>query len=823
MSYEPIASVDAARAVAPRSLRRVRGQRGHDCRLTATALAAAFYMAASTAAHAQTGGPDNPLAAPEATAPAKRDKSRPKTGDLYLDVTLCGRRAGLIAHFHERDGKLFASAADLGTIGLRLPGSTASAVPHDTSAEIALDDIPGLTYQYDIVGQSISIDVPDAMRNAYVLDMRAQEKAPQASASRGFVLNYDAYAVDASTTQAALWTEARYFDSNGVFSNTGTAYLYRDLHRYVRFDTWWRQSNVASLTTTQIGDTISSSLDWSRSLRIGGIQWRSNFALRPDLVTFPVPSLSGSAVVPTSVDLYVNNVRQYTGSVPGGPFVISNVPGITGAGEATVVTRDALGRAVTTSVPLYIDTRLLAAGMSSYSVEAGFLRKSYGIDSFGYDMHPVASGSYRHGVSDRLTVEAHAEATAGLYDAGAGALVRLGRFGVVNGSLAASTGQLTGAQLGLGYQLIESAFSVQLDTLRATRHYGDLAARDGAPVARDTDRATVSLPLPHNETIALSYIGYRYPNLPASHIGSVSYTVNVRNAASLTISAFRNFSNSASSGAFLSVSFGLGGKASINGNAGRENGRTSFNVNASRVPDYDGGWGWAVQDGGSGDMKYQQAQAQYLGRYGEVTALGQMLGGKMSASLDIGGALVLMDGAALPARRIDDGFALISTSGVGGVPVLHENRLIGSTDSRGHLLVPDLNAYQNNMLSIDSMSLPAESRIASTSANVVPQAQSGVLAKFSVTQYRAASVVLRLPGGDFLPAGARVHQQESGTDTLVGYDGLTFIENLQDDNHLSVTSGRTHCEAEFRYVRPKDASLPTYGPLTCKPVSGETP
>jgi outer membrane usher protein len=501
------------------------------------------------------------------------------------------------------------------------------------------------------------------------------------------------------------------------------------------------------------------------------------------------------------------------------------VPGITGAGEATVITRDPLGRAVATTVPLYIDTRLLAAGLSSYSAEAGFLRRDYGVESFSYDSQPVASASMRHGISDRLTVEAHAEVTGGLYNAGAGALVRIGQLGVINGSLAGSTGHLTGAQVGLGYQFITQAFSVELSTLRATRHYGDLAARDGSPVPLATDRATLSVPLPGSQTVALSYIGYRYPDVVSSHIGSVSYTVSLRNLVSLSVSAFRDFSSRSSSGVFLSASMGLGNKTSINASAGRQNGEGTWNVNASRAPDYDGGWGWTVQDGGSNASHYQQGQLQYLGRYGQVTALGQALDGHVAGSLDVTGALVVMDGAALPARRIDDGFALVSTDGLAGVPVLHENRVIGTTDSHGHLLVPDLNAYQNNLISVDSMGLPAEAHIAATRANVVPQSQSGVLASFKVTQYRAASVILRGPDGAYLPPGARVHHEESGTDTIVGYDGLTFIENLQTDNHLSVTAtsskGAIHCATNFRYVRPTDGSLPTYGPLACQTVSGD--
>lgn len=102
----------------------------------------------------------------------------------------------------------------------------------------------------------------------------------------------------------------------------------------------------------------------------------------------------------------------------------------------------------------------------------------------------------------------------------------------------------------------------------------------------------------------------------------------------------------------------------------------------------------------------------------------------------------------------------------------------------------------------------------------MPQAQSGVLARFGVTHYSAASVILQGPDGRVLPPGAAVHHEESGKDTIVGYDGLTFIEGLQHDNHLVIESGPLHCAVEFAYARPGDSSLPTIGPLTCRPQAG---
>jgi outer membrane usher protein len=778
-------------------------------------------VAAGVPADVDLGGPGTPAALTSATSAtaepaAIKTASRVAGRDLYLEVMLNGQRTSLIAHFRERDGKLNASAKDLNDIGIATDKLGAV-----DGASLELDRIPGLRYRYDAAAQSIDLEVPDAIRKPYTFDTRELTATPNATSSRGFLINYDAFAQTQSNAQLALWSEARYFDPAGVLSNTGIAYLYSDLHRYVRYDTSWSMSNPATLSTTQFGDTISSSLDWTRSFRIAGFQWRSNFALRPDLVTFPLQSLSGTAVVPSAVDLYINNVRQFSGNVPSGPFIVNNVPGITGAGEATVITHDALGRTLSTTLPLYVDTRMLAAGLSSYSFEAGFLRRNYGVESFSYDPRPAVSATARRGVSDSLTLEGHAEATGGLVNAGAGALVRMGMAGVINGSVSASAGKLTGTQLGLGYQLIEPHFSIDAQTLRAYGNYGDLGARDGTPVPTATDRVTLALPFFSRQTVSVSYIGYRFPGIPSSRIGSLSYTVNFGNLASLTVSTYKDFLQHDAQGVFLTASFGLGNNAAINTSVGRQNGQSTYNVNAQRPPDYAGGWGWGVQAGGTGAIAYRQAQAQYLGKYGEVTAIAQDIDRQASASLDMSGAIVFMDRTVQPARRIDDGFALVSTDGVANVPVLHENRVIGTTDSGGHLLIPDLNAYQHNQVAIDSMNLPADARIATINMDLVPKSHAGVLASFRVSRYSAASVILRDADGKLMPPGTRVHHVESGADTIVGYDGLTFIEKLQADNHLQIDNGSegpgaVRCSVEFSYERPADGTLPTIGPLTCR-------
>ena len=738
--------------------------------------------------------------------------------DVFLEVSINGVNTSQLLRFRDAQGRLSVSGSALRSVGVDL-----SRIDIPDTGEIALDRVAGLRYAYNPAAQSVDIVLPDALRLPYELGAQGATKTPMATAGRGLLLNYDAYTQTDSRYRVALFTEQRYFDRFGTFSNTGTSYLGGAGDRYVRYDTYWARSDQETMRTLRLGDTITSSLNWSRSVRVAGIQWGRNFALRPDLVTFPVSTLSASSVVPSSVALYVNGVQQYSGNVPPGPFVVNQVPGITGAGQATLVTRDALGRTVSTSVPLYIDTRMLAAGLSSYSVEAGFVRRLFSVRSFDYDNQPVMAASGRYGYSDTLTWEGHGEATAGLYNIGAGALVKLGQAGVVSGSLAGSVGRYDGGQVGLGYQYVQPAFSVDAQATRVLGDYGDLGSREDAPVPRQTERVTVSVPLTASQSVAFSYIGYRMPHVPAAKLGSASYTVNLYSRVVMTLSAYNDFTQSDSRGVYLGLSFMLGDRTQATASASRQGGQDAYSLGAQSSVAYEGGWGWAVQNGRSGDMQYNQGQAQYLGRYGLLAGIVQEYGGKTMAAAQASGSIALMDGTVLPSRRINDSFALVSTDGAPDVAVLHENRKLGRTNGSGYLLVPDLNSYQSNRIAIDPEDLPVDVKLDTTKVVVVPQAGAGVLAKFQVEQYAAASVILTMPEGGFVPVGAEVAHAESGKHSVVGYDGLTFVEDLQPRNHLRIKGAGVSCAVAFDYAHAANRPMPTLGPFPCLPPGAGGP
>jgi outer membrane usher protein len=182
------------------------------------------------------------------------------------------------------------------------------------------------------------------------------------------------------------------------------------------------------------------------------VQFSRDFAVRPDLVTYPLPQFAGEAAVPSSVDLFINGYKSDSALLQPGPYTLTNVPFINGAGEAVVVTTDALGRQVSTTVPFYVTSTLLQKGLTDFSVAAGSLRREYTLKDFAYGPG-VASGTFRYGYSDNLTLESHAEASSDLTLGGLGGNLRLGNFGVLNTAVSQSQFEGRGGQqMSLGYQ-----------------------------------------------------------------------------------------------------------------------------------------------------------------------------------------------------------------------------------------------------------------------------------------------------------------------------------------------------------------------------------
>lgn len=737
--------------------------------------------------------------------------------DLYLEVTLNDASTHRVMHFvRKADQHFYAWTQNLQDAGIDTRG-----LP--SSQYVDLAQVQGLSFTYDELSQRMQFTADASRLNVAVQTLNAESQPNySAIASPGALLNYDLYGSTATGGSRSLgaYSEMRVFSGRGVLSSTGYSNFQtpgEDIN-YRRLDTTWTRSFQDDLLTLNVGDVISGNVSWSRPTRLGGIQLRRNFGLQPQIITYPLPAFFGQAALPSSVELYMNGVRQYSGQLSPGPYQISGVPNINGAGQGQVVMTDALGRRSTIDFSYYNSSQLLRAGLSDWSAELGAVRRAYGLDSFRYDDKPAASGSYRQGITDWLTLETHGEATDGLYLGGVGSVLEMGQLGLLSASYARSAGaDHVGQQAGLSYSWLYRGFNFEMGSTRAFDHYRDVASLDGRAPPLRNDRVLAGLALGVLGNASVNYTRIDTLEEGRFRFAGFNYSVNFKRNIGCYASATRSLDGTRDTSFFAGLSWSFGGATSASTSWQHSGGQNVYGVGAARAVSVDGGAGWNLRTQQGQDIHSYQGEASYRGDRGQITGGAYYINGAKSLYAALSGSLVAMDRSIFVTRRIDDAFALVTTDGVADVPVQFENRTIGRTDAGGHYLLTGLNSWQPNRISIDALDLPAQVQVASVKNAAVPMDRTGVLVDFALRTVRSAVITLKDAQGNFLPLGSRVFLNRSKTETaMVGYDGQIYLEDLATSNLVTVAgSDGGYCSVQFVY--PKDAgALPAIGPLLCR-------
>ena len=187
------------------------------------------------------------------------------------------------------------------------------------------------------------------------------------------------------------------------------------------------------------------------------------------LLTSPRPEISGESALPSTVELYVDNLLRMRREVPSGPFTIQDLPVLNGQGDARLVVRDILGREQVITQPFFTSSRLLKQGLQNYSYELGFVRRNFGIDSNNYG-RLMAVGTHRLGFTKQFTGEIHGELLGNQQSVGLGGVLLSPFGGVLSGSLAMSHSKKgVGGLLGFGFQRQSGNFRVGANTQLASQ------------------------------------------------------------------------------------------------------------------------------------------------------------------------------------------------------------------------------------------------------------------------------------------------------------------------------------------------------------------
>lgn len=753
--------------------------------------------------------------------------------DLYLEVFVNGQPRNLVARFTDLgDGVLSADAIDLRTSGI-LPGS-------DAVGEVRLDQIPGLGWRLIEPEQTIRFIVPDQALAPFELDagVDAFSSAPvdevdedgaaeapiagQIDHGTGLVLNYGvslqsvAGPEDGFDTSASAQFDARFYAPVGALSHSFAVVPNVDgSYRHRRLDSYWRSSFPKRSVQVQIGDLATRGPGWSRPVRLGGMMVERNFGLRPDLVTIPLAGFEGQAALPSTVEVFSNSIQAYSADVPAGPFSIRDLPLATGSGVARVVVRDIAGNETEIDLPFLVSDQLLRPGMADFSVSAGRPRLGIGSDSdrYGDDIFGVAT--LRYGVSDALTVSAHAEGGSDLAMAGLGTSFRLAHLGTASFNAAHSrSGDWQGSLVDVSTKFGLGRARVSGRVMRTAGQFTDIAALSAIPTLAGPDAtefpkqtAQLSLSVPMGlqvggggASLFLSDIRYGDGRPDDSTLGA-SYSRQLWGNASLTVGAASLRGARRDRAVSLNLNMPLGARHSVGAMTERRRNGTRHYLQANGRSDRGiPSWDWRLQ-ADRADSSSVRGSAAVQGGLGRIEIAGHAQDGNRSLGLRVEGSVVAAGGGLFVSRQISDAFAVVD-AGAPGVEVSAENRPVGRTGRSGKILVPDLRAYEVNKVTIDPLNLPLDAAIGATEMTVRPAHRAGATLDFQVeASAREALVELVDGGGRPLEVGGRVILNGGQDDFLVGFDGETFLSGLSDTNVIDVSypDGR-RCQATLGYA-----------------------
>lgn len=732
----------------------------------------------------------------------------------FLGIRLNGlARAETASVFVLPDRRLAIDAATLDALGLRRPETAAAC---GGAPCYALD---GQAWRWTIEAATQTL-ILEAGPQAFVEHhLEGDGKRWQNALSPvlpGAFVNYDLQWQRADGRDVGSgFFEVAAFSAQGSGLLTGFWNSASPWQPWVRLDSTWTLDLPERMQSLRFGDAVVQPGSWGRALRFGGLQWSSNFATQPGFVTFPLPALRGEAVQPSTLDLLVNHNRQMHGEVPAGPFEITDVPLVNGAGEVQMLVRDMMGRQQVVSQSYYVSQRLLRPGLRDFSLEFGAARLDYGIASAHYG-RLLFAGTERYGVSPVFTRELRAEIQADRASLGAGGVWLLGGLGTASLGLAASHGPNgSDGLLAAGFERRSAGFSFSLRGEYAGRHFERLGVLPEA-TPRQSLYAQIGMPL-GGSGLALGFARQTTWQGGENRVLTASYGIELGRAAYLGFYAFHDAVNAPhlTLGLVLTWLIDRDTHASADLSSRGGSAQTTWQLQRALPPGE--GWGYRLL-AGSGGVDRADAGAYWRTAQASYSAEAMSYQGMSLFRLGLAGALALTADGAFLSRRIEDSFAVVKVADYAGVRVYRDNLEVARTDAAGRALVTGLRAYQQNPLSIDSADLPLDAEVRHFELKLAPGLRSAVLAEFPVRHVRSARFRIVAGNGQPLPPGTQLRLVAAGADdnaSPVGFDGHAFVSGLGERNLLQASWNERRCRAELS-LDPAATGIVQLGDVICQ-------
>lgn len=782
----------------------------------ARSLLALIATASTLSGHAVRAQETDPFALPpDLTVKAVEQAAGPGLSEIEIDGAVRPRLVTLAG----RGDALAIDAEDARAAGLPVPDGATGPLPLSTLAVYK--------WQFDSLRQRLVIQLLRQNDGPNFRDL-SKPKWALTKTTPLLALRID-YDLTASITPSAR-SAGGLFDAALVRGNLALATSLRagtdpgrNANSIVRLDSALQWNLPRHSTALTLGDFVSAGTVTQRAVRMGGIQLASNFELRPDLLTTPLPSFSGQVAVPTSIDILTADQRYRVGDIEPGSFTLQNVPLASGRGEFSVVTRDALGREVIQSMRFYTSRNLLAPGVTGYAVNAGFVRRRYGETSNDYG-HLVASAFLRRGLSPFLTLEASAESTPGLANFGARADFTIGNFMLVSAEGRASHDKQAGnGNLArFSVESISQKFGVRAGIVLPGAAYRDVASRLGDAAPSRQLFADMSYTLAPNTQLQLAYVrqndredarfrllARRLETLSGNFRAPLSSRIDLFAAGGL-----RSTPDRRTLFASIGLAVNLGAPRHLGAYANIEGDRPSAGISYSKDDQRAGDIGYRLAANVAPNYQRLSGSAVWRGPAVALESQAEEVNGRIALRGNARGTLLVAGGTVYARSQTGGSYALVRSGKVPDVAIKLENRVVGKTNRRGRLLVQNLAPLMPMHVDVDTEQLPADAMVRQARHVVAVPRRAVALIEMDVVHFRPVLRRIVDSAGAPVEAGLLVTAAPSGEESLVGFDGIAEINAAGGDRRLLVGPPGRSCVVDL----PSDPQALEAGeePLVCR-------
>ena len=685
---------------------------------------------------------------------------------------------------------------------------------------------PGVSFSLSVQESALIITADSRLFGTYVINVGstrppAATSTKENSAFLNYAVNYNAEDKHnirslGIPAELGLFIKNSFFFSNVSYTKTRTE------SRLVRMMTNITKDDTVNLIRYAAGDFYASSGALGGSCLLGGVSITKNFMLNPYFARCPGLSLSGLAQTPVEVELYINNVLMKKERLPPGAFEFSSLYGQTGAGDATLVIRDAFGREQTIETSFYLSSNLLKAGLHDYSYNLGFKRLNYGVESFHYTQ-PGFLGYHRYGFTNAFTGGLRGEVSEDLVNFGPLATFLIGAAGELDTGLAVS--KTKNGPYGYSAFLRHTYYSRMMRTdavfRYASRDYANFTLEGSSNRPRLEGRVGLGFSTRSLGSISANVQFTSTYGGPDVKRVTLLYNRRLRKNLSLFVSASRTAGPAVTYQVFASLVFNLGRNQFGTVQFRSDDAKKTLSAGIEKNPPRGQGWSYEVQ--ANDNEKWQPggwALLQYNGPYGIYSGTARKTAGADSYNVSLSGGIALIDQSFYVSRPITDSFALVKVGDIEGAKVYHSNEAVAVTNAQGRAMVPGLISYLNNKLSYEAADVPINYELKGLEKYITPAYRSGSIVRFELTKTQAfeGRLFLMTKGEKIAAESALLELNVEGRiiEAVIGRRGEFYLENLKPGKYpAKVTFQDKQCSFELTVPESKDMIV-TLGDIICK-------